>query len=403
METKNLMMVMAALAMAGCSQNEVTEVNPDAHPVIGFDVYTGVQTRGAETDITALKGKDAGFGFFAYKTEGEWKNDGSKATPDFLYNEHGTWTTTEDTEDTGDNGSWGYTNTRFWPTNSDKISFFAYAPYEANPTDGKNKGITLSKQDEMGAPTLEFALPTSDKWGDMVDLVTDNRTAIQDLTAANNSGTVSFKFSHVLTKVADIKVKPNTDLGENIKIYVTNLKLVPGKDKLQNKAKYQFSDNTWVAATDGASYFKDDQDQDLSDFLNKATNVNWYGYTTSSVDVSKEVEATSLFPTGQALYFIPVNNDNGTGTEGDLKLKIKYDIVTKVSKTTNVFSTTEKTVDLPAGTFKKGTAYTYILTIKLNAISIDVDEKITKWDEKNWDDDNKEDKENKENEEGMEA
>ena len=55
MRTKNLMMAMAALAMAGCSQNEVTDVNPDAHPVIGFDVYTGVQTKGAETDMDALK------------------------------------------------------------------------------------------------------------------------------------------------------------------------------------------------------------------------------------------------------------------------------------------------------------------------------------------------------------
>ena len=55
MRTKNLMMAMAALAMAGCSQNEVADVNPDAHPMIGFDVYTGVQTKGAETDIDALK------------------------------------------------------------------------------------------------------------------------------------------------------------------------------------------------------------------------------------------------------------------------------------------------------------------------------------------------------------
>ena len=71
MRTKNLMMVMAVLALAGCSQNEVTDMNPDAHPVIGFDVYTGVQTRGAETDLGALKVSNGGFGFFAYKTAGE--------------------------------------------------------------------------------------------------------------------------------------------------------------------------------------------------------------------------------------------------------------------------------------------------------------------------------------------
>lgn len=374
MRTKNLMMVLTALAMAGCSQNEVTDINPDAHRAIGFDVYTGVQTRGAETDLTALKVSDAGFGFLAYKTEGDWSTKNANATPDFLYNEHGTW------KDGVPTGSWEYTNIRFWPTNTtDKISFFAYAPYEASPTDGSNKGITLSAQTAKGAPTLDFALTTGNKWKDMVDLVTDNRSNIQDQTAESNSGTVSFKFSHVLTKVADIKVKPDQSLGNDIKIYVTNLKLVPGSSILQDKAKYQFSDGNWVAATSGASYFT--TEQDLSDFLNKTDKSDW-GYTTKSVDVSNSVAATSLFPTNEALYFIPVNNGNGTTNASDLKLKIKYDIVTKVSGTnTNVTSTTEKEVDLPKNTFKKGMAHTYTLTIKLNTIKITVDETITKWDE----------------------
>lgn len=371
MRTKNLMMVLTALAMAGCSQNEVTDMNPDAHPVIGFDVYTGVQTRGAETDLAALKVSDAGFDFLAYKTEGNWSTKKADAVPDFLYNEHGTWTGAP-------TNSWGYTNIRFWPTNTtDKISFFAYAPYETSPANGSSKGITLSGQDAKGAPTLDFALTTTNNWKDMVDLVTDNRSDIQDQTAASNSGTVSFKFSHVLTKVADIKVKPDQTLGNDIKIYVTNLTLVPGSSILQNKAKYQFSDGNWVAATGGASYFT--TEQDLSDFLNKATNVNWCGYKTASVDVSNSTAATSLFPSGQALYFIPVNNGNGTTKASDLKLKITYDIVTKVSNDANVTSNTEKEVELPVNTFKKGTAHTYTLTIKLNAIVITVDETITDW------------------------
>ena len=376
MRPKNLKMVLTALAMAGCSQNEVTDINPDTHRAIGFDVYTGVQTRGAETDLAALKVSGAGFGFLAYKTEGDWNTKNANATPDFLYNEHGTWT------DGAPAGSWGYNNIRFWPTNTtDKISFFAYAPYEVSPTDGSNKGITLSAQTAKGAPTLDFALTTTNNWKDMVDLVTDNRSNIQDQTATSNAGspgTVSFKFSHVLTKVANIKVKPDQTLGSDIKIYVTNLKLVPGSSILQDKAKYQFSDGNWVAATSGASYFT--TEQDLSDFLNKTAKDNW-GYKTASVDVSDKDNATSLFPTNEALYFIPVNNGNGTTNASDLKLKIKYDIVTKVGTNTNVTSTTEKEVDLPKNTFKKGMAHTYTLTIKLNTIKITVDETITKWDE----------------------
>lgn len=53
--------------------------------------------------------------------------------------------------------------------------------------------------------------------------------------------------------------------------------------------------------------------------------------------------------------------------------------MTKVSDATNVTSETEKEVKLPKNTFKKGTAHTYTLTIKLNTIGITVDETITKW------------------------
>ena len=49
MEVKSLLMVMATLTIAGCSQNEMTEMNPDTNRTIGLDVYTEVQTRGTET------------------------------------------------------------------------------------------------------------------------------------------------------------------------------------------------------------------------------------------------------------------------------------------------------------------------------------------------------------------
>lgn len=61
------MMAMATFAMAGCSQNEVTDVNPDTHPAVGFDVYTGVPTRGAETTTATLKDNTKGnFGILAF-------------------------------------------------------------------------------------------------------------------------------------------------------------------------------------------------------------------------------------------------------------------------------------------------------------------------------------------------
>lgn len=362
MKTKSLLMAMATLAIASCSQNEVTEINPDMDRTIGLDVYTGVQTKGAETTTPALK-TGTGFGIFAYKTSSAgWSSEKATVTPDFMYNVQATWST----------DSWGYNTIRFWPTNEDKVSFFAYAPYQAQ--NAADKKTTLSAQSEAGAPKLTFEVNTS--WKDMVDLVTDRRTGIQDLTSKDNSGTVQFKFSHVLTQVANIKVKPDTDLGSDTKIFVTGLKLVPGSTTLFSKAVYKFDDDSWEA-TPTASYFT--TEQDLSGILDTKAANQW-GYTESSIDVSSKANATALFKDKEALYFIPVNNNSGTSNEGDLNLKISYDIVTKVSESSNSISTvTDKEVKLPAGTFKKGTKHTYVLTIKMNAIKITVDDTMEGW------------------------
>ena len=371
MGTKSLLMAMAALTIAGCSQNEVTEINPDADRTIGLDVYTGVQTRGTETTTSTLKEADAGFGIFAYKTSKEgWDSEKASTTPDFMYNEHATWTS----------GSWGYASLRFWPTNDDKITFFAYAPYESNPGEGTDQKIILSAQSDKEAPKITFEVKTSNNWKDMVDLVTDCRTTIKDLTSESNvgnKGTVQFKFSHVLTQIANVKVKPDVNLGAETRIFVTGLKLSPGSGILYNKAVYDFGTDAWNAISPSASYFS--AEQDLSEFVNR-TGIDQWGYKKSAVDVSSNTDATALFSEKEALYFIPVNNQNGTAKEGDLSLKISYDVVTKVNDSSNLTSTvTDKEVKLPQGTFKKGTQHTYVLTINMNAISIAVDDNMTGW------------------------
>ena len=245
MEVKSLLMVMATLTIAGCSQNEMTEMNPDTNRTIGLDVYTEVQTRGTETTTSTLKA-NAGFGIFAYQTSSAgWNSEKGNTTPNFMYNEHATWTS----------DSWGYTNLRFWPIDDKKITFFAYAPYESKPEVGTDQKITLSGQNAKGAPTITFEVKTSNNWKDMIDLVTDCHTAIQDQTNESNKGTVQFKFSHVLTQIANIKVKPDVNLGTDTKIFVTGLKLDPGSTTLYNKAVYKFDNDTWEAISPDASYF----------------------------------------------------------------------------------------------------------------------------------------------------
>ena len=99
-------MAMAALTIAGCSQNEVTEDKSGCRPDNRFGCIYGSTDTGTETTTSTLKEADAGFGIFAYQTSSAgWNSEKGNTTPNFMYNEHATWTS----------DSWGYTNLRFWP------------------------------------------------------------------------------------------------------------------------------------------------------------------------------------------------------------------------------------------------------------------------------------------------
>ena len=103
------------------------------------------------------------------------------------------------------------------------------------------------------------------------------------------------------------------------------------------------------------------------------TAADFAGYTTSSIDISSAgTTATSLFPANEYLFLLPVNNATGTSAAGDVKVKIEYEIVNKTGAAAHTSSLVEKTVDLPAGVLKKGTAYKFTFTVGLNAISFDV-------------------------------
>lgn len=366
MKTKNNLLLattalvtLTALTFSGCSENEVTDINPDANPAMSFDVYTGVQTKGTETTTSSIQTEEAGFGVLAYKTSSSgWDSDGGSATPGFMYNVQVKYTS----------GSWGYTPTKFWPTNGDKITFFAYAPYESAPDLGTNKKIKLSAASVTGAPTIEFEVNT--ELTNMVDLVTSNDK--KDQESSTNSGKVSFSFSHILTKVV-LKAKTDVDLGTDTKVFITGVKVAPKESKLCSKATYKFADDTWDYTDPTPTYFS--SDINLYDATNGVLNLteisgSW-GYTETAINVSGTTEV-DLFKSDEALYFIPARNADGLETAGDVQLKVSYDIVTKVSDEANTTSSvSEKVIDLPQYALQKGNSYTYTLIIGMNAIKLE--------------------------------
>ncbi len=348
------------LALAACSENEITEQNPAVNKAIGFDMYTGVQTRGTEIDLPAVK--TSGIGVMAYQTSGDFQTTGGKS--EFMKNQQVTW-------NSGTN-KWEYSPVKYWPAGTDeKVSFFAYAPYAS--TDGAH-GITPTSPAASDNPRIGFELQTNQK--DMVDLVVSDPAAASNVTTDMTTGTVTFKFTHPLTRVA-MEAKTGTDISANTdtKVFVTGVSLVHSK-KLGSKGTLDMKALSWTFNTTTTDYLASPYALAAasSNGILNLTAANFAGYTTASIDIAAGgATATSLFPANEYLFLLPVGNTTGTAAAGDVKVKIAYDIVNKINDTTHSKSSVEKTVDLPAGVLKKGAAHKFTFIIGLNAITFDVD------------------------------
>lgn len=352
MKAKHLMLAMTALAIAGCSQNEITEKSPDANPAIGFSVYTGAQTRGTVADNAALQG--SGFGILAYATgTSNWV--GSGETPSFMYNQEVTYS-----------GGWTYTPTKYWPKNTtDKITFFGYAPYDDSGS-SIDKGITLSANTDTGNPTITFTV--SDAANNMVDLMTDETLKDKNST----SGTVAFNFKHILSRV-NLVAKAGATLATGTSIVIKSAEIVGQTDhsgtKFYKTAKYTANIGGTGTWTVGTAFFT--SDYDLASVLDKQdpSITGYSGGNGIKIDASNTTNEVPLFKTDEYLFLIPIASGF---SKGDIKIKFTYDLVSPNASnpTSAVVSNEEATVDLPAGTLVKGTAYKYTFTISLNAIVV---------------------------------
>lgn len=384
MKKNYLLWALAVVSLAGCSQNEITEVSPDAHPAVGFSVYTGTQARGAETDNDAIQGSGKGFGILAYYTGQNSMGTGS--TPNFMWNQQVTFSSTG-----GDH--WEYTPLKYWPnTTSDKVSFYAYAPYEDQSTSPK---IALSANNATGYPTIKFQIADAAK--DMVDLVTDS--VINQTKTTEN---VKFSLKHKLTK-AVFKAKLEGEYfkesgdADKTKIYITGISLVGASSVstgFYSYATYTFEEGkgNWDYTTGSGDNDKAklrDSDYslesvlDLKDF-SSSKGVGGYNKT-SAIEIGSTT-AQELFKSGEALYLIPANNASGinntsSGSKVQVKVQLKYDIVTADSNVKDGRSVVpcEVTVDLPDGTLRQNTSYTYTFILGLTEVKVEASMDTDGW------------------------
>lgn len=374
----------AALTMTGCSNDEINAPQQSQeNNAIEFSTYLGRNaqgSRGTETSTTSIQ--TSGFGVLAYYTgQTDFANTNK---PNFMWNQQVTYDKT--------NKNWEYTPVKYWPTKvSDKVSFFAYAPYVAG---GNAKGIVLSGNSVAGAPTATITLPDDpSETIDFVAAVQMNKTHDNSASAKNN---VSFTLKHEMTRVKvqaklDKSVYSDTDDKHRTFVVIKNVTF-NDKGQFYKSGKYTFSikdgeRGKWTTTANASTYTLD-----LNRVLNKTkiTANGAKGETVSGnyktgvdgIKLTKKDKPEDLFKTNEYLYLIPVSADNGNGlTDGKATATIEYDIVTEDSKLAAGYSCTNatKTVLLPAGTLKQGISYNYTFIINLDEIVLDAT--VEKWDE----------------------
>ena len=147
----------AAIAAIAVSCAKTHEVNPVPGQAIGFDTWTSNLTKSTHAPFAS----GATFNVYGYKQKGETKTtvfDGDVVTK-------------------ASDGSWNYSQIRFWDRNTDSYTFFAVAPSAITATapaqtglfvtndivfEGRNGDIlvakknTISKSDYGLAVALEF-------------------------------------------------------------------------------------------------------------------------------------------------------------------------------------------------------------------------------------------------------
>lgn len=200
------LVAMAAMVIGtGCSNDELFN-DYSQENAIGFDTYIG---RGAETRATVIDNNNLpteGFGVFAYYTgDKTFSQMATTITPNFMYNEKVTGTIS------GNITTWTYSPIKYWPTtNSHKISFFAYAPYDNDGphdingdgnTDNNDKpfrsNIELSENTDTGAPVLTYT--DNADVNQQIDLL--YATPVLDQTKKNQGENVEFQFKHALSRI----------------------------------------------------------------------------------------------------------------------------------------------------------------------------------------------------------
>lgn len=319
MKNQIILMAVAAMALASCSKDEMTEVNPGN--AIGF--RTAV-TRAAEISTGSIH---------SMKVTALYTNPSTSAISSYF---GGLEFTNNDNPD-----SWVSSPTYYWPT-SGTMSFYAWAPSSLAPTINST------------SKTFEFTPNTT--VADQIDFIAAKK---EDVTCSATATAVELPFKHALSQII-IKAK-NSNEAYTYKVYGVRI------GKVAASGSYDFAAESWN--TDRAS-----KDKYAIDYAQHPVTL------TSDAKSIMDGEGEGVTATNLAAMLVPQHttqwDKSAANTNGGSYISVNVQIVAAhTGFQVYPASGTSAWVAVPVEfSWDKGYKYTYVLDFSNGAGQVDPEE-----------------------------
>ena len=191
-----------ALVAGSCAKIQGPEESGDGWTILERPVSFRMGVSSTKTTTPLPSGTD--FGVMAWYTG--TSNWSTSAKPNFMYNQ----------EVDFDGSDYTYSPIKYWPNNTgDKLTFWAYCPYTANPDFLVADSSTPYTNSSSGIPDIRF---TADGHTDL--LYSD---VLANQTRASNSGEADISFHHALSLI-DVFVQKKDDPDDDYTVTLNSVR-----------------------------------------------------------------------------------------------------------------------------------------------------------------------------------
>ncbi len=302
---------------------------------------------------------------FGYYTETEdYKTEDPDHVPNFMYNQEVKWS---------EDDKWAYSPVKYWPSNpTEKVSFFAYAPYTG--TFGATGITSITSNSTAGDPKLSFKM--DEDVDNQVDLLYSNNA--MDIRKQTIAEKVDFRFKHALSRIGFKRVAV---INENS---VENGNEDNGNGEL-SKHGIALTDKSTVVINSvsiSSSQFGDSGDFNLrtGEWENYEAKSHTYTLTADNGDfinstLTPDNATTVMNLTKDDKYLMVMPTpviDKYSNEDIPVMVTVKFDVITEDPKLAGGQSKITSEITAPFNfAFQAGKSYNFVLHIGLTSVKLD--------------------------------